>query len=251
LCNLSWDHPRGAAVAGGTRVPPVRIELDDYGTRQGLTELRRGDAWLSGLYLSFDIWQQLFRFDDGSWLAAVDGPFHDNLVAISVGPELKDARAPRPFVLSAQAAEAGNVSPRAATAGFLALDAATLARLGFSRYDQVHWAPERGIRRYLHLHDDFMFVLQPLDEPLLRRALQLVAGVHEHYLGVSLSAAQNDHLAGLIEQALNLCGTLELRSRPERRTIAVSHRLRARSRWRRLLGLTDKVCREIAIPAPS
>lgn len=228
-------------------MPRIRIELDDYGTARRLTELRRGQRWLSGLYLGFDVWQHLFNFNDGTWLAAIYGDFHDNFVAISVDPQVLDARPVHSFVVSLEAAEAGNVSQRVATAGFRALDEKFLAYLGFGSYDKVCAAAERGIRRHFHLHDDFIFFLDPLDELLLRQALRLVVGVHEHYFDVSLSQAENDRIAGLIERELNARGAIELRSSPARRAITVTHRVPARRWWRRLFRLTDKGSAEISV----
>jgi hypothetical protein len=230
-------------------LPPIRIELDDYGTSQRLTELRRAEAWLSGLYLSFDIWQRLFAFEDGSWLAAIYGEFADNLVAISIDSHLPRPQPPRPFVLSAEAVRLGNVSPRVATAGFHALDAEMLAVLGFKNYEEICIAPRRGIHRCFQLHDDFLFFLEPIDGALLRRALQLAVSVHEHYLGLHLPTSQNEEVAVSIESMLVRQGAIVLRSEPGSRTIEVTYDVRARRCWRRLLGLKDKGLSRITLPS--
>jgi hypothetical protein len=230
-------------------VPPIKIELDDFGTSQRLTELRRAEAWLSGLYLSFDIWQRLFAFDDGSWHAAIYGEFADNLVAISIEPHLLRPRPPRAFVLSAEAVRLGNVSPRVATAGFYALDAEILAVLGFKNYEEICIAPGQGIRQCFQLHDDFLFFLEPIDGALLRRAVQLAVSVHEHYLGLHLAAPQNQAVAEIIEGMLVRQGAIVLRSEPGSRTIEVTYEVRAGRCWRRLLGIKDKALSKITLPS--
>ena len=229
-------------------MPPIKIELDDYGTSEKLTGLRRADAWLSGLYLSFDIWQRLLAFDDGTWLAAIHGEFQDNLVAISIAPHRRLARSARAFVLSPEAARLGNVSPRVATAGFCALDAKALADLGCKSYEEISVTSGGDIRRCFHLHDDFLFFLEPVDDALLRRALQLVVSVHEHYLGLDLTAQQNEAVALAIEGVLARQGAIALRSDPARGMIEVSYDVRPRRWWRRLLGLRDKASSSIPVP---
>lgn len=228
-------------------MPPVRIKLNDYGTACRLTALCHKERWLSGLYLSFDVWQRMLSFDDGTWLAAIYGGYHDNLVAISVAPSLLKAHPVRPFVLSKEAAEAGNVSSCIASAGFRVLDEEVLGDLGFGSYDEIYAAPERGIHRHFHLHDDFIFFLDPIDRLLLRRALHLTVGVHEHYLGMSLTDSENDRIAALIEKELKLHDEIELRSSPAGQAITITHRVPARRFWRRLFGLTDQVSTEIAV----
>jgi hypothetical protein len=247
LVGWRWKQVQCHNHIGVSSVPPVRIELDDFGTSHRLTELRRGERWLSGRYLSFDVWQQLFDFSDGTWLAAIYGGFHDSFVAISVDPQLLGVLPTHTFELPAEAAEMGNVSRRVANAGFRALDEELLAYFGFGGYDEVRAVPERAIRRHIHLHDDFIFFLDPLDELLLREALHLVVGVHEHYLDVSLSEVENDRIAALIETELLAQRRIELRSTPVRRTITITYRVPAGQWWRRLLRLTDKASTDIVV----
>jgi hypothetical protein len=227
-----------------TRVP---IELDDFGTANCLTELRRAEGSLSGLYLSFDVWRRLWDFGDGTWFAAIDGAYHDNFVAVSVDPAVLGSHATNPFVLSNAAAECGNVSAQVTAAGFRALDREILSHLGFGTIDDVHFAPARGIRRYIWLHDDFLFSLEPIDDPSLREALRLVVGVHEHYMDLDLPATENDRIAALVERELAAHRRIKLRSNAARRLLTVTHRVRAISWWRRIFNVADEASIEIAV----
>jgi hypothetical protein len=228
-------------------VARVPIELDDFGTTNCMTELRRAEESLSGLYLSFDVWRRLWDFGDGTWFAAIDGGYHDNLVAVSVDPAVLGAHVPNPFVLPDEAAECGNVSPQVTAAGFRALDREILSHLGFGRIDDVHFAPARGIRRYLHLHDDFLLSLEPIDDLSLREALRLVVGVHEHYLNLDLPATENDRIAALVEHEFAAHRRIKLRSNVARRLLTVTHQVPARSWWRRVFNVTDEASIEIPV----
>jgi hypothetical protein len=184
------------------RMRKFQLELDDWGTRQKITDLSFKNNRLSGAYLSFDAFEDILNFKNGNWFAA-PGIDVGDFVAIEISEDFGEHFSKKPLAPLSPYRAIEPSDKRIDATHFWEINYDFIKALGITYCKPPGLfeddSPEgacadfltdfflenpipRFVKTIFYSHDNFIFSIFSSDEPVMvQNVIKRVTEVHWNY----------------------------------------------------------------------
>ncbi len=207
-----------AALAG--RDPMIDPQLQDWWSRQRLTQLSYHNLSLSGAGVSLRVILEPFKNVGAVWYSKIYGEYQDNVLLLACSPDLEGlSNRVRCLEQSPIQKLCGETFSKHFIEYLLTDAVAYELGIRFEGKDFLVVDQERLGNRVVHqiyIHDNCFFYIKPVKSDLVGRIANCVLEQHSFYLGQEIDWSEIS--ARLTEHLLTL-GKIEIQSDPKRQHV--------------------------------